>query len=100
MSPVVQMWEHVENWLLHEPTYEKASQALPSFMDLAVQVGLLCHPTKTLPPCQSVKYCGYIYDTRGIPTLQIPSDRRDKALAMVQWVSGCYNPWCQQPPSM
>jgi hypothetical protein len=80
----------VDEWLLHGPSCEKTSWALSAFVDLVVQVGLLCHPNKPIQPCQSVKYCGYIYNATGIPTLLILSDKRDRALAMVQWVlSNC-----------
>ena len=36
---------------------------------MAVQVGLLCHPGKLKPPSQTPLYTGFIFDTRGIPTL-------------------------------
>jgi hypothetical protein len=53
-----------------------------TFLDAAVDVGMLCHPGKLTPPAQSVKYAGLIFDTRAEPMLLIPEDKRSKALAM------------------
>jgi hypothetical protein len=43
-------------------------------MDRALAVGLLFNPKKVNPPMQEAKYCGFIYDTRAMPTIRIPSD--------------------------
>ncbi len=55
-------------------------------MDLALEVGLLFNPDKVVPPSQRVKYCGFIYDTITIPTLEVPADKRDRALAMLDYL--------------
>jgi hypothetical protein len=44
-------------------------------MDLALRLGLICQEVKTKPPSQHQKYCGFLYDTTGIPTLRIPEDK-------------------------
>jgi len=82
--PAVRLWVHVDDFLIHGPTLEKTQQALSMFLDTAVNCGLLCHPGKLTPPQQEVKYCGYILDTTGIPTLRIPTSKRERALAMVE----------------
>jgi hypothetical protein len=65
--PAVLVWAHCDDFLLHGPTYEKTSKALSAFLDLTVQVGLLCHPGKLTPPAQIVKYTGLLFDTTGTP---------------------------------
>jgi hypothetical protein len=85
-APAILRWEHIDDWLLHGPTFGKTSAALSAFTDLAICVGMLCHPKKAVPPNQVVKYCGYLYDTQEVPTLRIPANKRDRAPAMVQWV--------------
>jgi hypothetical protein len=47
----------------------------------------VCNPNKISPPLQVVKYCGFIYDTVSVPTLRIPVDKRDRALAIISWVT-------------
>ena len=84
-SPVIQTWVHVDDFLLHGPTYAKTAAALSALMDLAVELGLLCNPGKTVPPTQRVKYCGFVYDTTGEPRLEIPQEKRSRALVQVQY---------------
>ena len=83
-GPAVRIWAHVDDFLIHGPTVQATQWALRIFMDIAIQVGLLCHPHKLIPPTQVPKYTGFIFDTRGVPTLRIPTDKRERALAMVQ----------------
>ena len=35
---------------------------------VAVEIGMLCNPTKAVPHAQIVKYYCFLYDTRVIPT--------------------------------
>jgi hypothetical protein len=60
--------------------------ALNTFMDLALCLGLICQPVKTKPPSQVQKYCGFLYNTTGIPTLRIPMDKREQGLAMIHFL--------------
>jgi hypothetical protein len=55
-------------------------------MDKALQVGMLFNPTKVTPPAQAVKYCGFIYDTTSVPTLRIPDNKRERTLAVLDYV--------------
>ena len=82
-SPAVKLFVHVDDFLIHGPTYESTARALSFFLDLTVDVGLLCHPKKLKPPSQQQRYTGFIFDTRREPTLRIPEDKLEKALAMV-----------------
>jgi hypothetical protein len=85
-GPAVKIWAWVDDFLIHGPTLEKTNRALSLFLDIALDCGLLCHPKKLTPPCQAVKYCGFILDSRGIPCLRIPVVKRERALAMVEYV--------------
>ena len=48
-----------------------------------IAVGLLFNPAKVVLRSQLVKYCGFIYDTAGIPSVEVPPENRDRALAML-----------------
>ena len=49
-------------------------------------VGLLCHPKKLKPLCQVQEYTGFLFDSRGIPCLRVPSLKHEKAGAMVNYL--------------
>ena len=87
-NPAVLVWVHVDDFLLHAPTLHLINWALREFMAAALEVGLLCHPKKLVPPTQVAKYTGFLFDTRSIPTLCIPEDKRQRALAMIDFVLG------------
>jgi hypothetical protein len=84
--PAVLVFCHVDDFLIHGPTFEKTSRALTALMDKALRVGFLFNPSKVKPPRQTAKYCGFIYDTTGHPTLRIPEDKRDRALTILDYV--------------
>ena len=83
-KPAVRAWVHVDDFLIHGPDKESTQEGLQVFLDLSVRVGMLCHPGKLYPPSQVQGYTGFIFDTRGIPTLRIPVAKRERALAMVE----------------
>jgi hypothetical protein len=68
--PAVLIWAHCDNFFIHGPRYDKT--AVTAFLDLTVQLGLLCHPGKLTPPAQVVKYTRLLFDTEEVPTLRIP----------------------------
>ena len=80
------IWAFVDDFKLHAPTKAKLIVALNAFMDLALRLGFICQEVKTKPPAQVQKYCGFIYDTTGIPTLRIPDDKKDRGLAMIRFL--------------
>jgi hypothetical protein len=82
----VKVWAFVDDFLLHGPTHERTSKALQFFLDTALDCGMLCHPKKLTPPCQVVKYCGFLLDTTDVPCLRIPIGKRERALAMVEHI--------------
>jgi hypothetical protein len=84
--PVALLFDFVDDFLLHCLTKAKLINALNKFMAFALEVGLLCNPAKVIPPSQQPKYCGFIFDTRGVPTLRIPEAKLSRALAMVEYV--------------
>ena len=83
---VVKVWAFVDDFLIHAPTEDLCRRALSAFLDAALDCGMLCHPKKLVPPGQLVRYCGLLLDTREVPTLRMPQDKKDKASAMVEHV--------------
>ena len=83
---VAKVWGFVDDFLIHGPTREITEQALHAFLDLACDVGFLCHPKKCTAPCQQVKYIGFLFDTRGIPVIRIPTEKQERALNMVRHI--------------
>lgn len=83
-EPSVRLFVHVDDFLIHAQTQEACSSALTAFLDLALDMGMLCHPDKLKPPAQAQKYTGFIFDTRHRPTLRVPVEKRERALAMVR----------------
>jgi len=84
--PAAIMWIHVDDIAIHAPTKSKCFKAVNSFMDAALRVGLICQPCKTRPPAQIQKYCGFIYDTTGVPCLCIPQDKIDRSIASIRFL--------------
>ena len=80
----VLIWAFVDDFLVHGPTLESVQEALKLFLDSAVDHGLLAHPKKLIPPCQEVKYCGFLFNTVGTPCLKIPKPKRERALAICE----------------
>ena len=70
--PVALIFGFVDDFFIHAQTAADCCEALTAFMDLMVCLGIICQPVKTSPPAQVQKYCGFLFDTRGTPTLQIP----------------------------
>jgi hypothetical protein len=81
--PAALVWVFVDDFKIHAPTKPKLIIALNAFMDLALRLGLICQKVKTKPPAQVQKYCGFIYDTTGIPTLRIPEDKHSQGRAAI-----------------
>jgi hypothetical protein len=84
--PAALIWAFMDDFKIHAPTREKLVTALNAFMDLSLRLGLICQKVKTKPPAQVQKYCGFIYDTTGVPTLRIPEDKRSRGLAMIEYL--------------
>jgi hypothetical protein len=76
----------VDDFILHGPTFEKTTEAVNFFLDTTLRCGMLCHPKKLVSPSQVVKYCGFLFDTTSIPCLRIPVSKRERALAIVQYL--------------
>jgi hypothetical protein len=83
--PACLIWAHCDDFMIHGPTLEKTTKALVAFMDLAVDVSLLCHPVKLTLPAHSVTYTGLIFDSTTEPALLVTSKKRDKSIAMVEY---------------
>jgi hypothetical protein len=81
--PAALIWVFVDDFKIHAPTKRKLIRALNAFMDLSLRLGFICQKVKTKPPAQSQKYCGFVFDTTGVPTLQLPEDKRSRGLAII-----------------
>jgi hypothetical protein len=84
--PAVKVFILCDDFCVHGPIREKTVAALNASIDCALDVGLLFNPKKLNPPSQEAKYCGFIYDTRAMPTIRIPMDKRDRAIAMIDYL--------------
>ncbi|CAJ1968848.1 unnamed protein product [Cylindrotheca closterium] len=82
----VHIWVWVNDFLIHGPSHEKTAQGLQFFLDTAVDCGFLFHPKKLVHPQQVVKYCGFLFDTTDVPCLRIPEAKRDRALAICEYM--------------
>ena len=84
--PALLVWLHVDDLLLHGPTYSKVSSGLQFVLDEAQRLGLIYQPVKLLPPTQELKFCGFLYNTAAVPCLRIPEDKVSKALALIHFL--------------
>jgi hypothetical protein len=84
--PSALVWAFVDDFKIHAPTREKLIKALNAFMNLSLRLGFICQKVKTKPPGQVQKYCGFLYETTGIPTFSIPNDKRSRGLAMIRFL--------------
>ena len=84
--PAALVWAFVDDFKIHAPTRAKLIVALNAFMDLSLRLGFICQKVKTKAPAQLQKYCGFLYDTTGIPSLRIPEDKRSRGLAMIRFL--------------
>ena len=84
--PVVLIWIHVDDILIHAPTLSKLEAAMDHIMGTTVRLGLICHPDKTSPPSQRVSFCGFEYDTSSTPTLHIPQSKVSRAIAISDYL--------------
>jgi len=87
------VWVFVDDFAIHGAAEEIANEAVQLFFDVALEVGLLCNPVKCHPPAQVCKYLGFLFDTRGIPILRIPEDKRERGIAMLEHTLGHPSSW-------
>jgi hypothetical protein len=73
-------------------TQEPCCEALNFFLEVTVRVGLICQPCKTIPPAQEVKYCGFLYNTVGVPYLGVPDSKVDRSLATIAYLRTALQP--------
>ena len=84
--PAVLLWLHVDDLLVHSSTLGKLEAALDHILSMTLKLGLICHPSKTSPPSQRVKYCGFEYDTSSVPSIHIPHNKVSRAIAITQYL--------------
>lgn len=80
------MYGFVDDFLIHAPTKRLCHEAKLFFLDVAHRLGFLCNPAKCPPIGQTVTFLGFIFDTTGYPTLRIPLPKRERALAIVEYL--------------
>ena len=84
--PVVLLWLHVDDLLIHAPTRAKLTDALDHILNTIIRLGLICNYSKTNLPSQRVKFCGFVYDTSSTPTLCIPQNKVSRAIAITDYL--------------
>jgi hypothetical protein len=71
----------------HAPNRRLIQEARLFFMDMACCIlGFLCHPMKCPKPSQCVKFIGFEFDSHGFPLLRVPLEKRERALAVVEYL--------------
>jgi hypothetical protein len=78
MTPFL-VWAYIDDFLIHGPTYEKTSRAMQALMHKALDIGLLLNPTMITPSTSAVN------DTKHIPSLRIPTDKRLLSFSSTSW---------------
>ena len=86
--PVALVFGFVDDFKIHASTKEDCIAAAEGFMRLFLRLGLVCQPVKTAPPNQQQKYCGFLYDTRGTPTLRVPPSKVSRCVASAKYLLG------------
>ena len=88
--PIVIVWIPVDDILAHGPTLAKISKGLKILLDTTVELGLIFQSYKTVSPTQTIKFCGFIYDTQNIPIIIIPDNQVSRSIAMTDYIGqGC-----------
>jgi hypothetical protein len=82
----VRIWGFVDDFMKHAPNRQLIHQARLFFLDVACILGFLCHPKKCPTPSQCVKFIGFEFDSHEFPLLRIPLDKRERALAVVEYL--------------
>ena len=81
--PAVLLWLHVDDLPIHASLIAKLEAHI---LHTTIRLGLICHPSKTSPPSQRVKYCGFEYDTTSTPSPHIPHNKVSRAIAMTEYL--------------
>ena len=79
-KPAALFWGFVDDFMIHAPTQVKCGHALSTFMNLMLQLSIMCQKVKLKPPAQVQKYTGFLFDMTSIPTLRIPPNKCDHGL--------------------
>jgi hypothetical protein len=84
--PACLIWGMVDDFQTHGPTKSKCGAGFSAFMDLTVQLGLICQRIKTCAPAQDQKFCGLVYDTKAVPKVVLPDSKVSRARATLAYV--------------
>lgn len=85
-KPVALVYGFVDDFKIHGVDQADCCQAMTAFMDLMVRLGLICQKAKTSPPQQIQKYCGFLYNTIGTPTLHVPPNKISRCVASAEFL--------------
>ena len=84
--PLPSLWIHVDDFFLHHATRDGCDWILSLAMDIIVNLGLLAHRKKVKRPAQLQRFCGFNYDTTGIPQILVPQEKNDRGIASIQYL--------------
>jgi hypothetical protein len=65
---------------------EKCISEQKRVLDITMQAGLICHPTKLKPPTQVQIFYGFLYDSQSTPKLRIPDNKVLWALTLFDFL--------------
>jgi hypothetical protein len=85
-KPACRSWIHVDDIMIHGTCGQDVGSVLTYTMNLALELGLICQPAKTSPPASRQKFCGFLYDTQGVPERRVPANKVSRALALLSFV--------------
>ena len=86
----VLVWMHVDDILIHGPSKEKLITALEAILSTTIILRLICQPCKNIPPSQVVRLGGFLYNTRLVPVMTIPSNTVSRVIVMINYlIYGC-----------
>ena len=91
--PAVLLWIRVDDILIHAPTKSKLEKALTHILQTTIRLGLIYHISKTSPPSQRVKLCGFEYATSSVPTLCIPQNKSSRAIEFIDYLLSGLQPF-------
>jgi len=84
--PVVLIWLHVDDKLIHSPTHRKLIITLEVILLKALTLGLIYNNKKTVSPTQTIKFCGFLYNHISTPYLTIPEYKTSRALSLILYL--------------
>jgi hypothetical protein len=86
LRPAVLLFAHIDDFFPPWPHLGEDGQRDANLDGRGHASRSSSQPTKISPPAPCVKYCGFMCDTTATPTLRIPTDKRERAVAILDYV--------------